>query len=332
MKKLLIMTLIFALSLPLFADKVEEMLDSSDLMQQKLGISQAARKPALEKKVIELFKNKETNLEARMVAARTLGVYKTDLSLDTLLEVIKEDSEDLQSSIVNALIKFGNNEKSVNAIINLLKSGKTEFIRSIAAQSLSNLSNEKVVDALIESLDDDSILVRKKAANSLGEIGNKKSVPALQKLYKDEDDADLKSYIFSALKKMGAIESKSKSTTTALLFGITPVNGLALWYADKKVLAITDFVVEAAAVGMMVYGYDGFNQMNENQQYVNAGKHWSFIGGVTLFTVGYIIDIVLPIMTVSKYNQDQESKNVYNFTPSFFTDGKTTVAGFSFNF
>jgi len=332
MKKLLVIALSIFLTIPLFASKIEEMIDSTEIMQQKLGVNQASREKALEPKIIELFKNKDTNLEVRMVAARTLGAYKTDNSLNALLEVISDDSEDLQSAIISSLVKYSDKEKAVDAIINSLKNGKTEFVRSISAQSLASIKTDKVVTALIEALDDDSVLVKQKAANSLGEIGDKRAIPALKRVYKEEDDPNLKSYTFSALKKMGGIKVETKSTTTALLLGLTPINGLGLWYADKKLLAIADLTVQAASVAMIIYGVDSFNQKDSTGAYKDAGKHYSFLGGVVLFSAGYILDIVLPVMAVSKYNERNESDSVYNFTPVIFTDGKTTVAGFNLDF
>ncbi len=321
------------LSTSIFSKEILEMIESEDLNTKKLGVMKAAKKKELEPKVIEIFKNKDSNLELRIIAARTLAVYKTDNSLNALIEESNSKSEDLQTSIIRSLIKFKKNEKAINTIIKLLKNGKTEFVRSSAAQTLGEVkNNSSVVDALIFALDDDSVLVRKKAANSLGEIKDKKAIPALKKAHKDAENKDLKSYIFSALKKMDAVKINKKSTTTALLLGITPVNGLGTWYAGNKILAISNVVIEAAAIGMMVYGFSGFNERDEDLKYKEPAKHWLFITGLSLFTAGYVLDIVYPIISVNNYNKRQENKTSYRITPMFFSDGKTTVAGININF
>ncbi|MBN2695667.1 HEAT repeat domain-containing protein [bacterium] len=328
--KLLTIFTVFLLTFPLFSQEILEMLNSSDLMQKKLGIRQAISKKDLEPKIIELF-HSDSNLEIQMEAARTLGVYKTDTALNALLDKLpKTDSEELQSYIVQALSNYLSKKEAENAIISILQKGKTEFTRSIAAQTLSKSSSEESLNALIEALTDDSSVVRKKVVNTLGELGNKKSIPALEKVKKDDPDAETRSYALSALKKMGVEDESLKSTSTALILGLTPINGLGLWYADHKALAIVNFILEGAAIGMIVYGWDGINDTNQSNELVDPGKHWTGIAGFSLLIASYLFDVIYPVMSVSKFNEKQESKTV--FKPIFFTNGEATVFGFSLNF
>ncbi len=328
MKKLFI--LMFFVCLNIFAQDITEMLNSEDLIQKKLGIRQAAQKPELETKIIEMFKT-DTNLEVQMEAARVLGAYKKESCLNVLLEVLKTtDSEDLQSSIIQALINYSDKESAVNAILDILKNGKTEFTRSIAAQTIVDIKTEPVVDALLEALNDNSPIVRKKAANTLGEIGNKKAIPKLQELEKSDPDNEVKSYVVTALRKMGVENENLKSTSTALIFGLIPINGLGLWYADSKILAVTNFLVECAAVGMIFYGYDSINDTNDKNQLKEPSKHYIGLAGFTLLVSGYLFDIIYPVYSVSKFNEKQEIKTT--FKPSFFTNGEFTVVGFSLDF
>ncbi len=328
--RLLAIFTIFLLSLSLFSQEISEMLDSSDLIQKKLGIRQAMSKKELEPKIIELLKS-DSNIEIQMEAARTLGVYKTDSAMSVLLETLtKTDSEELQSYIIQALSNYISKKEAEEAIIVILKKGKTEFTRSIAAQTLSKSDSENSINALIEALIDDSSVVRKKVVNTLGELGNKKAIIALKKVQSEDPDGETRSYATSALRKMGVEDENLKSTSTALILGLTPINGLGLWYADHKALAIVNFLLEGAAVGMIFYGWDGINKTNKSNELVEPGKHYMGIAGFSILIATYLFDVIYPVMSISKYNEKQETKTV--FKPIFFTNGEATVLGFTLNF
>jgi len=332
MKKLFLtfILIIFSFSLTAQDSDIDSMLNSQDIIQKKLGLKYAQKDNKYEEKVIEIFKSDTENPEVRMFAARVLGVYKDDNSLTALLSVLKSvTDESIQASIINALSKF-EDDKAVEAVIDILRNGKTEYIRSVAVQTLKFVNKDKVVDALIESLDDDSPLVRKKIVIALGDMGNKKAIPELQKVVKIDENEDVKANAQSSLYKLGVKNKNLKSTSTALILGVVPVNGLGLWYSDKKMLAITDLTLQLVSIGMMYYGYSGFNDMDRNNQLIDPAKHYSFIGGATIFLLGYVLDIVMPVMSVSEQNQAENAKTV--FIPTFFTNGETTVFGFSFNF
>jgi len=331
MKNLFLMMFLVLFSFTVFAEEdVNTMLDSADIMQKKMGLRYAQKDVKYEEKVIEILKSESENLEVKMMAARTLGAYKDDTSLNVLLEVLKSSKEeDLQASILSSLSKYENKLEAVNAIIDILKNGKTEYIRSVSVQTLKYIKTNDVLNALIEALDDDSSLVRRKVTVAIGEMGDKKAIPALEKVVKSDEDNEVRANAQSSLYKLGVKNENLKSTSTALLLGITPINGLGLWYSGHTMLAITNLLLEGAAVGMIVYGYDGFNDMDINNKLVDPGKHYAFIGGATIFLIGYVWDIVMPVMSVSSQN---DKEKIQAFRPILFTNGETTVLGFSFNF
>jgi len=330
MKKLLLAMFLVFFSLSIFAEEdVTVLLNSTDMMQKKLGLRYAQKDVKHEDKVIEILKSDTENLEVKIMATRTLGAYNTDKSLNVLLEVLSSSSsEDLQSSILSSLPS--DKEPAVDAMILVLSNGKTEYIRSVAVQILRYIKNDKVFDAFILALDDDSPIVRRKVALAFSELENKKAIPALQKVAKEDEDEQVVANAKSSLYKLGVVNENLKSTSVALLLGVAPVNGLGLWYAGHKLQAITNFVLEGAAVGMMVYGYSGFNDVDSNNKLKESGKHYAFIGGATLFVVGYVWDIIMPVLSVSSQNDEENAKTA--FRPTFFTNGETTVMGFSFNF
>jgi len=330
MKKFIVVMIVF-FSFGIFAqENIDEMLSSSDIMQKKLGLRYAQKDKKYEDKVIEIFKNTSENLEVRSTAARTLGVYKDDASLNALLEVLKSSGEeDLQSSILASLAKYEGNESATDAIIEVLKTGKTEYIRSVAVQTLKYIKNDKVFNSLIEALDDDSALVRRKVVVALGEMGNKAAIAPLKEIVKQDDDDEVRKNAQSSLYKLGVKNENLKSLPVALGLGVIPVNGLGLYYAGYTKMALINLLSESVAVGLLVYGYDKFNKYDSNNRLVEPGKHYAFLGGATMFLVGYVWDIVKPVMAVSSQNEEEKMNA---FRPVFFTNGEATVLGFSFNF
>ena len=100
MKNLLITLFLILLSISIFAEEdVNALLNSTDIMQKKMGLRYAQKDNKYEEKVIEILNSESENLEVKMIAARTLGVYKDDKSLTVLLNTLKSSKEeDLQSS------------------------------------------------------------------------------------------------------------------------------------------------------------------------------------------------------------------------------------------
>ncbi len=79
-------------------------------------------------------------------------------------------------------------EKKVEQLLQDLKKGKDEIVRSSAAGALGQLKAEKAVEPLIQALKDSHVYVRHGAAWALGEIKSVKAVGALTEALKDADE------------------------------------------------------------------------------------------------------------------------------------------------
>jgi hypothetical protein len=79
-------------------------------------------------------------------------------------------------------------EKSVEQLIQELKEGNDEIVRSSAAGALGHIKSEKAVEPLIRALKDTHVYVRHGAAWALGEIKSEKAIEALRQALNDEDE------------------------------------------------------------------------------------------------------------------------------------------------
>jgi len=78
--------------------------------------------------------------------------------------------------------------KSVDQLIQELKTGKDEIVRSSSAGALGQLKAEKAVGSLIRALKDSHVYVRHGAAWALGEIKSEKAIEALKQALNDADE------------------------------------------------------------------------------------------------------------------------------------------------
>jgi HEAT repeat protein len=79
-------------------------------------------------------------------------------------------------------------EKTVDKLIQDLKQGENEIVRSSAAGALGQLKAKKAIDPLIKALNDTHVYVRHGAAWALGEIKAEKAVTALKQALNDADE------------------------------------------------------------------------------------------------------------------------------------------------
>ena len=79
-------------------------------------------------------------------------------------------------------------EKEVEKLIDDLRSGNDEIIRSSAAGALGHTKSEKAIGPLIAALKDNHVYVRHGAAWALGEIRSDRAVEALNDALNDADE------------------------------------------------------------------------------------------------------------------------------------------------
>jgi HEAT repeat protein len=106
--------------------------------------------------------------------------------IDSIVKVLKYGSMTEKTDAVAALGMIGDS-RAVEPLIEFLKYGKRDHLRSKIVEALGRIGDKKATPALIEALLNDSYChTRYEAAEALGIIGDKRAIPALEKALKDE--------------------------------------------------------------------------------------------------------------------------------------------------
>jgi len=116
--------------------------------------------------LLELFKN-ETNTKIKALIAWALGHFSDDdFDLSNLSEALDEDNDYLKLNIIFAL---GNKKftKSVPKLIEILENDKNISIRKKTIWALGQMEDQKALQPLITSLNDNSFKIRRKSASIL---------------------------------------------------------------------------------------------------------------------------------------------------------------------
>lgn len=151
--------------------------------------------------------------QVRLSAVEELGKIGDDKSVRALMDVIEDRGEEWKIQV--KAIKLLSEIKSPKAIDLLIKILDDPFftndcpaLKWNAALALGNFKNSsRVVEALINALNDRTLYIREAAIQSLGEIGDKRAVPYLISALKDKSFA-IKISAINALQKIGDPEAK----------------------------------------------------------------------------------------------------------------------------
>lgn len=107
---------------------------------------------------------------------------------DFLIEILS-NSEEKSYKKIQTMFELMNiaDDKSLEAIFNVLKNDSCELVRHEAAFCLGEMSYEKASEVLKDSLEnDDSLVVKHECLMSLGVIGNDDSLEVVEKYLNDE--------------------------------------------------------------------------------------------------------------------------------------------------
>jgi HEAT repeat protein len=150
--------------------------------------------------------------KVRLSAVEELGSIRDDESGRALMSVIENQGEDwkIQIRAVKLLAEI-KNYRAVDVLIRTLEDPFFTYdcpaLKWNAASALGNFKNyDRVVDVLIDALNDKTLYVREAAIQSLGEIGSRKAVPYLIFALSDKSFAIRISAII-ALGKIGDMEA-----------------------------------------------------------------------------------------------------------------------------
>jgi len=131
---------------------------------------------------------KDENKFVQTSVADALGDIRTEKAVEPLLNLLKENDKDVKWSAVCALGKIKTHE-AVEHLITLLKN-EDEVIRESAASALGETKAGEAIEPLISLLKDESEnkYVRWKAACALGYIGAEEAIEPLINILRNKDE------------------------------------------------------------------------------------------------------------------------------------------------
>ncbi len=129
----------------------------------------------VEQLIVQAFS--DTDSEVRKNASDELGKIGSNAVLP-LIEVIKHGDRKARyrATVILGQIR---DERSVQALVALLKTDEIDNIRSRAAYALGELGDKQATDALIVALKDVSPEVRQTAVYALAKVGDAQVLPTL---------------------------------------------------------------------------------------------------------------------------------------------------------
>ncbi len=150
---------------------------------------------------------KHTRIEIRQAAASALAKQPQGRGVADLAAALQDTAPDVISSVDSALqILTDPDAPSLEA--ELLQGLKSEDanVRAVCATRLSAYRSPRVVEALVEALDDTYYWVRVTAAFSLGYLGDPSAIPPLRALTADSN-ASIRSAAVASLGRLGDDDS-----------------------------------------------------------------------------------------------------------------------------
>jgi HEAT repeat protein len=119
--------------------------------------------------------------QVREEAAAGLGLISKGEAVEVLLNVLQQDSSKaVRLAALHALGVLSSPQSAANVMKVLQSPEEDAEVRADAAESLAHIKNPRIVDVLIDALQDSSSLVRFSAAYALGEQGDTRAIPRLR--------------------------------------------------------------------------------------------------------------------------------------------------------
>jgi hypothetical protein len=136
----------------------------------------------------------------RKSAAESLGALRDSRALPNLLDMSRDESEQVRGAAVWALGQI-HDKRAINHLTKALKDPDS-MVRVLAADALAEVGSTDVVPVLVEALDDGHNRVRKAAADALGWLGDAGAVPGLI-AHLDDPDPEVGAAVEMALWELG---------------------------------------------------------------------------------------------------------------------------------
>ncbi len=108
-----------------------------------------------------------------------------EIAVDHLIRALKTEDENVRYWITTILGKIG--DKTIDPLVKILQTGSRDM-KALVAQALGETRDPRAVRPLIESLKDDSWVVRNSSSNSLKQLGSMAVLPLIKVLMSQNED------------------------------------------------------------------------------------------------------------------------------------------------
>jgi len=137
-----------------------------------------------------------------ILLSETSDPRKADVFLGMFLNpLFNWECPAVKTSVVTAFGSVDKDPRIVDALIDGMNDREVQ-VREAAIQVLGRIGDEKAVPFLIKKLDDRSVAIRLSAIRSLGQIKDQRAVPFLKKIADGDQDDLIRNEAASALTRM----------------------------------------------------------------------------------------------------------------------------------
>lgn len=155
------------------------------------------------KALISVLNDQEEDWRIRIRAMRLLGEIGDPHAEDALMGALNEYCPAMKWNAAAALGQFSKSPRVVNALIDALED-RNLYVRERAAQALGEIGNPKAVPFLLTVLQEKSFALRLAAVRALGRLGSPEALPSLQQVAENDPESFIREAAVAALRKIAA--------------------------------------------------------------------------------------------------------------------------------
>lgn len=156
--------------------------------------------------LIGVIEDRTEDWTIKVRVVKLLGEIRNPWATSVLIKILDDPSFTNNCAALkwNAAIALGNFKKSarvLDALIDALED-RTLYVREAAIQSLGEIGSRKAVPYLIFALNDKSFAIRMSAIIALGKIGDESAIPFVKRVLDNDADPHIRDEAAKALRKL----------------------------------------------------------------------------------------------------------------------------------
>lgn len=157
---------------------------------------------------MSVIENQGEDWKIQIRAVKLLAEIKNYRAVDILIRTLEDpfftyDCPALKWNAAFALGNFKNYDRVVDVLIDALND-KTLYVREAAIQSLGEIGSRKAVPYLIFALSDKSFAIRISAVIALGKIGDMEAIHFVKRVLENDADPHIRDEAVKALRRLNA--------------------------------------------------------------------------------------------------------------------------------